>query len=45
MWKVEGNINAVWKRIATCVKNILYSKKSGMPETRISGGRMRRFRE
>jgi hypothetical protein len=30
VWNFEGNINKVWKRMETCVKNI------GVGETKIS---------
>jgi len=36
VWNVEGNINKVWKRIATCVKNlakkVVGETKNSMPE-------------
>jgi len=38
VWNVKGNINAVWKRMATCVKNIIKEvvgkTKSSMPENK-----------
>jgi len=38
VWNFEGNINEVWKRIATCVKNIakevVDETKSSMPENK-----------
>jgi len=33
LWNVEGNLNKVWSRIATCVKNIA---KEVVGETRSS---------